>query len=70
MATHSSILALRIPWTGYNPWGCSKLDTTEQLSLSSQRNREQVEMGKSGSERVKARAVGLCVAPLWACLWR
>ena len=37
MATHSSILAWRIPWTeelgDYSPWGCKELDTTEQLSL-------------------------------------
>ena len=34
MATHSSILAWRIPWTeepGYSPWGRNELDTTEQL---------------------------------------
>jgi len=33
MATHSSILAWRIPWTeelvGYSPWGGEELDTTE-----------------------------------------
>ena len=33
MATHSSILAQRIQWTGemagYNPWGCKKSDMTE-----------------------------------------
>ena len=33
MATHSSILAWRIPWTeepgGYSPWGRKELDTTE-----------------------------------------
>ena len=36
MATHSSILAWRIPWTeepvvlvGYSPWGCRESDTTE-----------------------------------------
>ena len=32
MATHSSILAWRIPWTeepGYSPWGPKKYDTTE-----------------------------------------
>ena len=28
MATHSSILAWRISWTGYSPWGCKELDTT------------------------------------------
>ena len=36
MATHSSILAWKIPWTGepggYSPWGRKKLDTTEQLT--------------------------------------
>ena len=35
MATHSSILAWRIPWTeetGYTPWGHKELDTTEQLT--------------------------------------
>ena len=35
MATHSNILAWRIPWTeepvGYIPWGRKKSDTTEQL---------------------------------------
>ena len=35
MATHSSILAWKIPWTeepvGYSPWGRKELDTTEQL---------------------------------------
>ena len=34
MATHSSILAWRIPQTeepsGYSPWSCKELDTTEQ----------------------------------------
>ena len=33
MATHSSILAWRIPWTeelaGYSPWGCKESETTE-----------------------------------------
>ena len=35
MATHSSILAWRIPWTeepepmGYRPWGCKESDKTE-----------------------------------------
>ena len=31
-ATHSSILAWRIPWT--IPWGCKESDTAEWLSLS------------------------------------
>ena len=35
-ATHSSILAWRIPWSlaGYSPWGHKELDTTEATSLS------------------------------------
>ena len=40
-ATHSRILAWRIPWTVHadhgvskSPWGCKESDTTEQLSLS------------------------------------
>ena len=28
MTTDSSILAWRIPWTGYSPWGHKELDTT------------------------------------------
>ena len=42
MATHSSILAWRIPWTeephgqksptDYSPWGCEESDTTERLT--------------------------------------
>ena len=39
MATHSSILAWRIPWTEepgglYSPWGRKESDTTEWLTLS------------------------------------
>ena len=39
MATHSSILAWRIPWTEehdrpYSPWGGKESDTTERLTLS------------------------------------
>ena len=38
MATRSSILAWRIPWTEEpgelnSPWGCKELDTTEKLTL-------------------------------------
>ena len=28
-ASHSSILAWRIPWTVYSPWGRKESDTTE-----------------------------------------
>ena len=34
MATHSSILAWKIPWTkkpGYSPWCHKELDTTERV---------------------------------------
>ena len=38
MATHSSILTWRSPWTedpgGYSPWGFQKLDMTERLTPS------------------------------------
>ena len=39
MATHSSILAYRIPWTEepdrlHSPWGCKESGMTEQLSLT------------------------------------
>ena len=33
MATHSSVLVWKIPWTVYSPWGCKESDMTEQLSL-------------------------------------
>ena len=39
MATHSNILAWRIPWTerilaGYSPWGYKESDMTERLSTN------------------------------------
>ena len=42
MATHSSILAWKIPWTeaagrlpgSQGPWGRKELDTTEQLQFT------------------------------------
>ena len=37
MATHSSILAWKIPWTedpgGLQSWACKESNTTEQLSV-------------------------------------
>ena len=37
-ATHSSILAWRLPWTeepvGYSPWGHKESDMIEQVSVS------------------------------------
>ena len=42
MATHSSILAWRIPWTeelgGLESTGCKELDTTERLHFHFQRD--------------------------------
>ena len=38
MATHSSILAWKIPWmepVGYSPWGRKESDTNEQLHFTS-----------------------------------
>ena len=36
MATHSGILAWRIPWTeepgGYSSWGCKESDMTKQIT--------------------------------------
>ena len=39
MATHSSVLGWKIPWTKepgrlYSPWGHKELDTTEQLTFT------------------------------------
>ena len=43
MATHSSILTSKIPWTeepvGYNPWGHKQLNRTEQLSMYTRMSR-------------------------------
>ena len=41
MATHSSILAWRIPWSlvGYSPRGRKELDTTERLHFHFQLNK-------------------------------
>ena len=39
LATHSSILAWKIPWSeepvGYSPWGCKESDATERLHFLS-----------------------------------
>ena len=45
MATHTSILAWRIPWTEeprelFCPWGQKESDATEQLSFTLYRQRE------------------------------
>ena len=42
MATHSSILAWKIPWTkepgGVQPMGCKELDTTNRLNDDNENN--------------------------------
>ena len=44
MATHSSILAWKIPWTeepvGYGPESHKEPDVTEQMSISTNKDRE------------------------------
>ena len=48
MATPSSILAWRIPWTeepGGSPWDCKESGTTEQLSTQPGRVMRQRELG-------------------------
>ena len=58
MATHSSILAWRIPWTeepgGYSPWGRKESNMTEQLSLSN------LERHVSSIERLRFLLWNLC----------
>ena len=43
MATHSSILAWRIPWTeslaGYSPWGHKASDMTEHYNNNNNNNK-------------------------------
>ena len=50
MATHSSILAWRIPWTeepgGLQSIGSQELDTTEQLSVHKHLHAHTTPMGK------------------------
>ena len=47
-ATHSSILAWRIPWT--IPWGHRELDMTEQLSLTHSLTQREAETKQINSE--------------------
>ena len=65
MATHSSILAWRIPWQrslmGYSPWGHKESDTTDRLTLSS----SQSVFVKSMSEWIKCRQLNLTCFYLW-----
>ena len=56
-ATHSSILAWRIPWT-YSPWGHKALDMTERLSL-------QTGEGYSGKVKPREGAFQVLVDFIW-----
>ena len=40
IATHSSILAQKIPWTGYSPQGCKESDMTEATEQAHTREKE------------------------------
>ena len=46
LATHSGLLAWRIPWTsslvGYSPWGHKELATTERLTTAQHRGPRKV----------------------------
>ena len=49
MATHSSILAWKIPWTQepgglYSPWGHKESDTTERLHTHTGKNKTYIEI--------------------------
>ena len=65
MATHSSILAWRIPWTTEEPggpvYGIRESDMTERLtlSLSFQKRRESFQMDKAGNG-VSERGINMC----------
>ena len=58
IATHSSILAWKIPWTtslvGYSPRGRTESDTTEQLSMH------------TGSEEYVSKCLIVVVCGLWS----
>ena len=55
-ATHSSILAWRIPGqrglVGYSPWGLKESDTTEQLTLSLPVYLEETDFGIQRAYRI------------------
>ena len=54
MATHSSTLAWRIPWTeepcGYNPGGHKESDTTERLNFHFLSHRDRGKVGCPGPQ--------------------
>ena len=54
MATHSSILSWRIPWTeepgGYSPWGRKGSDMTERLTHKHTHTKQWLPRWRSGKE--------------------
>ena len=54
MATHSSILSWRIPWTeepgGYSPWGRKGSDMTERLTHTHTHTKQWLPRWRSGKE--------------------
>ena len=69
MATHSSVLAWRIPGTGGLVgcclWGCTESDTTE---ATQQQQQHTYEKSESASRSVALQPHGLCPARL-LCPW-
>ena len=59
MATYSSILAWRVPWTeepvGYSPWGCKGLDMTEYVCTHEPQSEKQKFSGLNLSKRLEKR---------------
>ena len=68
MATHSSILALKIPWmeelgAGYYPWGCKELGMTERLHFRVCDPKDCRLLGSSVHGILQARIVEWIAAP-------
>ena len=59
MATHSSILAWRVPWTrslvGYSPWSGKEPDRTEQLIFTFSLSKSKIShsLSRSSTEKVE-----------------
>ena len=68
VATHSSILAWRIPGQrslmGYSPWGRRELDTTERLNINNTEAQEVVS-SPSGKSRVLVEGACSVAQPSW-----
>ena len=64
MATHSSSLAWKIPWTeelvGYSPWGHKESDRTEGLHFHPLLDKDNMLMEASGWERLTEKKSRFC----------